>query len=298
MWNEKLRPSPTWPNPLAKIPVEMSSKHELAAIATPGLRRGSSVDHTALSALRGDLRRRIRPDKVPRSPVRTSRTTESYRCHCAAKPQVDSQSGRRAGRAARLSPQPGRVLVEDRRHAARRRSSPPGPPRCHHRPSTAPAGVVRPLGRPAAGGAVRRQRPRRWSCCCPAPIAGAESALTVFGAGAGPPRIIALPGPATAITDDGHGTAYLSTRGGYFVVDLAAGTASPGDDHRPARHRFHRDRPPRRRQAGARQRRRRRLHPGPRTADGRPSRRRSSRASIPLSPKEIPPSCWIAGRPR
>jgi hypothetical protein len=57
----------------------------------------------------------------------------------------------------------------------------------------------------------------------------AESALTVFGAGGVPPRTIALPGPATAIADDGHGVAYLSTRGGYFVVDLAAGTASRVD---------------------------------------------------------------------
>jgi hypothetical protein len=57
----------------------------------------------------------------------------------------------------------------------------------------------------------------------------AESALAVLGTGAVPPRTIALPGPATALADDGHGVAFLSTRGGYFVVDLAAGTASRVD---------------------------------------------------------------------
>lgn len=38
-----------------------------------------------------------------------------------------------------------------------------------------------------------------------------------------PPRVITLPGPATAMTCDDHGTAYLATRGGYFVVDLSDG---------------------------------------------------------------------------
>ncbi len=37
---------------------------------------------------------------------------------------------------------------------------------------------------------------------------------------------IALPGPASALAGDGQGTAYLATRGGYFVVDLAAGHAN------------------------------------------------------------------------
>src|ERR1700677_1602810 len=35
------------------------------------------------------------------------------------------------------------------------------------------------------------------------------------------PRVIILPGPATALTGDDSGTAYLATRGGYFTVDLA-----------------------------------------------------------------------------
>ena len=57
----------------------------------------------------------------------------------------------------------------------------------------------------------------------------AESSLSVFGAGGVTPRTIPLPGPATAVAGDGRGTAYLSTSGGYFVVDLAAGTASRVD---------------------------------------------------------------------
>ena len=58
-----------------------------------------------------------------------------------------------------------------------------------------------------------------------APGADPESpaVLTVFGAEQGPPRIIALPGPATSLSGDGRGNAYLSTRGGYLVVDLATG---------------------------------------------------------------------------
>ncbi|PBJ38906.1 YncE family protein, partial [Mycobacterium avium] len=37
------------------------------------------------------------------------------------------------------------------------------------------------------------------------------------------PRVVALPGPATALTGDSRGTVYLATRGGYFVLDLATG---------------------------------------------------------------------------
>jgi hypothetical protein len=52
----------------------------------------------------------------------------------------------------------------------------------------------------------------------------APSDITVVGT-AQPPRIIALPGPATAVTGDGCGTAYLSGRGGYFVLDLSGAHA-------------------------------------------------------------------------
>jgi hypothetical protein len=51
----------------------------------------------------------------------------------------------------------------------------------------------------------------------------ASANVTVLDAQQTLPRVIDLPGPATALTGDGDGTAYLSTRGGYFAVDLAAG---------------------------------------------------------------------------
>jgi DNA-binding beta-propeller fold protein YncE len=94
--------------------------------------------------------------------------------------------------------------------------------------SAAPAGTLRPLGgQPRA--ALFDASSHALVVLLPGADPRAESALTVLGAGGVPPRTIALPGPATALADDGHGVAYLSTRGGYFVVDLAAGTASRVD---------------------------------------------------------------------
>jgi hypothetical protein len=51
----------------------------------------------------------------------------------------------------------------------------------------------------------------------------APAGLTEFGDPDAAPRAVALPGPATALTGDGRGTAYLSTRGGYLSVDLPTG---------------------------------------------------------------------------
>ena len=45
----------------------------------------------------------------------------------------------------------------------------------------------------------------------------------------GQPRQVLLPAPATAITGDNDGRVYASTRGGYFRVDLRAGTATRVD---------------------------------------------------------------------
>jgi len=56
------------------------------------------------------------------------------------------------------------------------------------------------------------------------PGVGGQSAVTVVPA-AGDLRLIPLPGKATALTGDREGTVYASTRGGYFRVDLRAGTA-------------------------------------------------------------------------
>ena len=55
--------------------------------------------------------------------------------------------------------------------------------------------------------------------------AGDIATLTVFGR-TGEPRTVTLPGPATAIADDGQGSAYAATRGGFFTVDLARGTSA------------------------------------------------------------------------
>jgi hypothetical protein len=84
-----------------------------------------------------------------------------------------------------------------------------------------PAGVVRPLGgHPQA--ALFDARTAALAVLVPGPEPTAPPSLAVLGSGQPAPRIIALPGPASALTGDGAGTVYLSTRGGYFAVDLAA----------------------------------------------------------------------------
>ena len=45
----------------------------------------------------------------------------------------------------------------------------------------------------------------------------APASVTIFGEAQVAPRVIELPGPATALAGDGHGTVYLAGRGGYFV---------------------------------------------------------------------------------
>lgn len=78
--------------------------------------------------------------------------------------------------------------------------------------SAAPAGVVRPSG------------------CDARDILVAEGTLVILcpdgltRLGGAPP--IALPGPASAMTGDGHGHVYVAARGGYLDVDLAAGRAT------------------------------------------------------------------------
>lgn len=44
-----------------------------------------------------------------------------------------------------------------------------------------------------------------------------------------PRHTVALPSPATAAVGDGHGTVYLSTKGGYLTVDVASGRANKVD---------------------------------------------------------------------
>ncbi len=88
-----------------------------------------------------------------------------------------------------------------------------------------PAGEILPLsGNPQA--AVFDQRTASLAVFTPGPDPQSAATLTLFSS-AGSPRELTLPGPATALAGDGQGSAYLSTRGGYVTVDLAAGTATP-----------------------------------------------------------------------
>nr|WP_142281449.1 hypothetical protein [Mycobacterium palustre] len=88
-----------------------------------------------------------------------------------------------------------------------------------------PAGVVRPLaGQPAA--AIFDASTRQLAVLSPGADAQAPASLAEFADSHAAPRVIALPGPATALTGDGRGTAFLATRGGYFAVDLSAGRAT------------------------------------------------------------------------
>lgn len=87
-----------------------------------------------------------------------------------------------------------------------------------------PAGTVRPLTAPAAA-AVFDSGSHRLAVLAPGPDPAAPASVTVFGDPQVAPRVVDLPGPASALTDDGHGTVYLAARGGYVVVGLATGHA-------------------------------------------------------------------------
>ena len=94
--------------------------------------------------------------------------------------------------------------------------------------SRPPAGAVRPLASHAAA-AVFDGGTHQLAVLAPGADPPAPATVTVFGDPQAMPRVVDLPGPATALTDDGHGTVYLAARGGYFTVDLATGhTAQVG----------------------------------------------------------------------
>nr|WP_245604721.1 hypothetical protein [Mycobacterium genavense] len=94
------------------------------------------------------------------------------------------------------------------------------PPTSQH-----PAGAVRPLA--AVGAAtVFDDATHQLAVLTPGASLDASASVAVLGPGQLAARMVGLPGPATAITGDGHGTAYLAARGGYFAVDLAAGHAT------------------------------------------------------------------------
>ena len=91
--------------------------------------------------------------------------------------------------------------------------------------SAAPAGVVRPLAGHAQA-AVFDLATTSLAVLSPG-VAGQSTVTVVPSSGA--ERPVPLPGPATAMTGDNDGRVYASTRGGYFRVDLRAGTASRVD---------------------------------------------------------------------
>lgn len=91
--------------------------------------------------------------------------------------------------------------------------------------SQAPIGAVRPLAGQAVA-AVFDDGTHQLAVLVPGVDSAAPAGITVFGDPRQPPRVIALPGPATALADDGRGTAYLAARGGYFVADLSSGHAA------------------------------------------------------------------------
>jgi DNA-binding beta-propeller fold protein YncE len=88
-----------------------------------------------------------------------------------------------------------------------------------------PAGIVRPLGGHAQAAAFDAAT---GSLAVLAPAGDGQSAVVTMRL-TGTPQVMPLPGPATAMAGDDDGRMYVSTRGGYFRVDLHAGTASRVD---------------------------------------------------------------------
>ncbi len=88
-----------------------------------------------------------------------------------------------------------------------------------------PAGIVRPLAGHAQAAVFD---PATASLAVLSPSVGGRSAITVVPS-SGAARPVPLPSPATALTGDNDGRVYASTRGGYFNVDIRAGTSSRVD---------------------------------------------------------------------
>ncbi|ORW99462.1 hypothetical protein AWC30_16165 [Mycolicibacillus trivialis] len=104
------------------------------------------------------------------------------------------------------------------------RTIPPATPAQSPPTAAAPAGMVHPLAGNAA--AALFDPGAGLVALVPGTDPPDPATLAVLAPGAAAARSIALPGPVGAMAGDGHGTAYLSTRGGYFLVDLAAGHTS------------------------------------------------------------------------
>lgn len=91
--------------------------------------------------------------------------------------------------------------------------------------SRRPAGAIRPLGGHPQS-AIFDTGTGQLAVLDPGEGPQAPASVAVFSTAQVSPRVIALPGPATALAGDGQGKAYLSAHGGYFVVDLSAGDAT------------------------------------------------------------------------
>jgi DNA-binding beta-propeller fold protein YncE len=89
----------------------------------------------------------------------------------------------------------------------------------------APAGVVRPLPGRAQAAVFD---PATATLAVLSPGIGGQSTVSVVPS-SGEARPVPLAAPATAITGDNDGRVYASTRGGYFRIDLRAGTANRVD---------------------------------------------------------------------
>ena len=93
-----------------------------------------------------------------------------------------------------------------------------------------PAGVVQPLsGHPQ--GALFDSASHQLVVLSPGADPAAPATIAVFGAQARAspreaPRVIGLPGRASSLTGDGHGTVYLAGRGGYFAVNVTTGQST------------------------------------------------------------------------
>jgi DNA-binding beta-propeller fold protein YncE len=86
-------------------------------------------------------------------------------------------------------------------------------------------GVVRPLGGP---GLTCVFDDATATLVVLSGLSSGASTITTFPA-SGAPRSVALPSRATALTDDGHGTAYLAAPGGYLRFDVARGVVERHD---------------------------------------------------------------------
>lgn len=89
-----------------------------------------------------------------------------------------------------------------------------------------PAGEVRPLNGPGLASAFDSSN---HTLVVLGNDPAGRSVLTLVPGTSQPPRTVPLPAAATALAVDAHGTAYVATKGGYFRIDVAAGSVTRYD---------------------------------------------------------------------